>query len=62
MITLHPHGGFAVNARGKWRCSSCGHRLTVDGIAPRATRWTPPWRWHLELIDREVAKALAEVS
>ncbi len=46
----------AVTVRGKRRCNGCGHRLTVNGIRPIASRRLPVRTWHLELIDRSRAK------
>lgn len=34
------------------RCTSCGHRQPVGGVAPIATRYFPPPIWAAELIGR----------
>lgn len=39
-----------------WRCSFCGHRLTVNGVPPIETRKKPVWCWLPELIDRQRAR------
>lgn len=60
MITAEPvpyvtphldHDGSITLIRGKWRCTGCGHRLTVLGVPPIETR-RQPWRAPAELIDR----------
>lgn len=57
LITPHEHGGLARLIRRKWRCTVCGHRLTVMGIPPIETRKMPPRAWIPELIDRRRARA-----
>lgn len=59
-IQLHRHQGHyiaAVPVDADWRCTSCGHRLTVDGVDPIETRRLPPRRWLPELVGRQRAKA-----
>lgn len=38
----------------KWRnrCTGCGHRQTINGVAPRQTREMPPWMWVVEIANR----------
>jgi hypothetical protein len=48
-------GAEPVVIRGLVRCDICGHRSTVNGIAPVETR-RQPWRARVELVDRERAK------
>jgi hypothetical protein len=38
------------------RCSACGHRQPVNGVAPRQTRELPPWHWPGELVNRRRAR------
>lgn len=54
-VTWHDHGNMAL-IQGKWRCTTCGHRLWICGIPPVPSRKLPPWTWHRELIDRYRAK------
>jgi DNA-directed RNA polymerase subunit RPC12/RpoP len=56
-VSLHKCG-LPVMVRRKYRCAGCGHRLTVNGVAPVQTRRQRPWVWHIELIDRRTAKRL----
>jgi hypothetical protein len=55
VVKLHKCG-LPVMVRRRYRCSGCGHRLTVNGVAPVQTRRQRPWVWHLELIDRRRAR------
>lgn len=52
------HLGDIAEVHGEWRCTFCGHRLTVNGIPPRATRTMPPWRWMAELLGRYDARRM----
>lgn len=38
------------------RCTACGHRKTINGVAPVQTREQPVWTWPIELIDRARAR------
>jgi len=58
-VTEHPDcdGGTALVLK-LYRCRGCGHRVTVDGKAPRQTR-EQPYRAPAELLGRYLAKKAA---
>lgn len=58
-ITGHPDcGGATVTVLRLHRCQGCGHRVTVNGVAPVETR-RQPWRAPAELLGRHLARKAA---
>lgn len=58
-VTPHmDHASGIAVVGGKWRCTGCGRRLTVLGIAPVATRKLPPWFWPGEIVNRHRARRM----
>lgn len=61
-VTEHPDcGGGNVVVLKLYRCPRCGHRVTVNGTAPRQTR-EQPWRAPAEILGRHLAKQAGKAA